>query len=84
MVAVPGATAVTTPVVASTDATELLLLLHEPPVVASVNVVVLGVQRVDAPLIGKGVGLLTTIVAVLLQEPFTPLMNLQKSYYLKK
>lgn len=47
MVAEPIAMPVTTPV-ALTDATEVLLLCHEPPEVVSVNVVVEETQIEDA------------------------------------
>ena len=40
MVTTPAETPVTTPVVAPTVATDVLLLLHEPPDVASVSVIV--------------------------------------------
>jgi hypothetical protein len=52
MVAVPGAIPLTTPVDETTVATKVLLLLHDPPEVALLSVVVLDIQRVVVPVIG--------------------------------
>jgi hypothetical protein len=51
------------PVLASTDATSVLLLLHIPPEVELVNVVVTPVQTEDDPDIEEG-NAFTVIVAV--------------------
>ena len=53
----PGAIPVTTPEVEFTVAAAVLLLLHVPPDVASVKVVVRVAQRVLAPVTAAGVGL---------------------------
>jgi hypothetical protein len=62
MVAVPAATPVTVPV-ALTLAIDELELLHVPPVVGSVRVVIAPVQTVDAPVMVDGVaGLALTVM----------------------
>lgn len=54
MVAVPAATPVTIPVPDPTVAITVLLLLHAPPVVASLSVVVWLTHAVVAPVIADG------------------------------
>lgn len=54
MVALPVATPVTTPVVLSIDAVELLLLLQVPPVVLWLRVVVRPVHTPVLPVIAAG------------------------------
>ncbi len=54
IVALPAATPLTRPVVELTEATDALLLAHVPPIVASVNSVVLPVHNDDEPLIAAG------------------------------
>ena len=54
MVAVPAETPETTPVPDATAAIAVLLLLHVPPPVASVNVVVDATHRADVPPIAAG------------------------------
>ena len=61
---VPADAPVTSPVALLTVATEVLLLLHVPPVVASVNVVVEPTHTADAPLIAAGSGLTVIVVVV--------------------
>lgn len=60
MTAVPIEAAVTTPVADATMATEVLLLLHVPPEIASVNPVVEPRQKLVTPVIGGGVLLTVT------------------------
>ena len=63
MVTVPGATAVTKPVV-DMVAIAVLLLLHTPPAVASLNKVVLPTPHIEVtPVITEGVVTVTNIVA---------------------
>ena len=65
MVATPEPVPVTRPVPAPTVATEVLLLLHVPPVVVSVSRVVKDIQRVEEPVIDDGNGFtVTTSVAL--------------------
>jgi hypothetical protein len=74
MVAVPAATPVTTPV-EPTVATEVLLLLHVPPVTVSLKVVVDEVQTVAVPVIepaDEDAPTVTTNVAVELPQAFVP------------
>jgi hypothetical protein len=54
MMTVPAATPDTTPVV-PTDAIEVLLLLHEPPEVASLKLMVEATHTEDGPVMGRGV-----------------------------
>jgi hypothetical protein len=54
MVAVPPLTPVTTPVDGSTVATAASLLLHVPPPVASLSVLVAVAQKVVVPVIAAG------------------------------
>jgi len=63
MVAVPptAPVPVTTPVVGFTEAMELLLLLHVPPGVRSLSVVVRPKQTTGVPSIGVGLGLTVNI-----------------------
>jgi len=61
MVAVPAATPPTTPL-EFTVATAALLLLHTPPDVASLSVVVRPEQTVSVPVMDAGVGVSTTAV----------------------
>jgi hypothetical protein len=62
-VTAPAVSPVIMPVLASTDATSVLLLLHIPPEVELVNVVVTPVQTEDDPDIEEG-NAFTVIVAV--------------------
>ncbi len=64
--AVPAVIPVTTPVPAPTEATDVLLLLHAPPPVASLSVVVAPTHALAVPVITDGVGD-TVNVAVVLQ-----------------
>ncbi len=52
MIATPTESAVTKPVSEPTVVTTILLLLHVPPVVVSVSVVVSPLQRMVSPVIG--------------------------------
>jgi hypothetical protein len=61
MVALPVDTPVTSPLVASTEATAVLLLLHVPPVLALLSVVTTPVQTPVRPVIAGG---LTVMIAV--------------------
>ena len=61
MVAVPAPMPVTNPVVASIYATPGSVLLHEPPGVASLSVVVWPTHRLVIPVIGSGSGLMATV-----------------------
>jgi hypothetical protein len=62
MAAVPAPTAVTIPVVASTVATDILLLLQVPPAFPLlVYVAVAPIQNCDAPLIVPAVALGSTV-----------------------
>lgn len=67
MVAVPVATAVTNPVVTPIVATAVLSLVHVPPVVLLLSVVVAPVHIAVVPVIGPGAAV-TVIVAVTLQD----------------
>ena len=64
MSTLPALTPVTTPVPAPTVAVDEFELLHEPPAVASDNVVVEPAHTLNVPLIAAGVGS-TVIVKVL-------------------
>ena len=64
IVAVPTATPVTTPVVYPTVAFDVLLLVHVPPVTASLRLVVAPTQMLVTPLTGPGAGLTVTVVVV--------------------
>lgn len=55
---------VTTPVVLTTVATEVLLLLHVPPVVEFVRVVLAPSQTEKEPLIAAGSGFTTNVVVL--------------------
>ena len=61
MVNVPAATPVTTPVVLIV-ATEVLLLLHVPPAVASVKLVVNPIHTDAVPVMVAGKGLTVAVV----------------------
>ena len=56
MYAVPGEMPVTTPVAEPINATDVLLLLHEPPVVTLVSVLEYPWHTESVPSIGCGVG----------------------------
>ena len=60
IIEVPIATPETTPEADPTVATPVLLLLHVPPVTASVSVVVEPVQSVTVPRMAVGVGFTVT------------------------
>ena len=62
MFVVPAATPLTRPVPSPTVATEVLLLVHKPPDVASDNDVVNPAQTASVPLITAGSGFTVTIV----------------------
>jgi hypothetical protein len=62
MIAEPTALAVTTPVVALIDAMAILLLLHVPPMTASVSVWEVPRQILVIPVIGDGIGITVTVV----------------------
>ena len=62
MAAVPAATPVTTPVDELTVATAVLLLLHVPPVVASVNVAVFPTHALMVPPIAAGLAFTDAIL----------------------
>lgn len=67
MVAVPGATPVTTPVVKSTVAVPVALLTQVPPADASASVVVRPTHTVVVPVISAGSGL--TVTTSVLKQP---------------
>lgn len=69
MVAVPVATPATTPVSEPIDATEGLLLVHTPPLVTSVSVLVVPVQRLVDPLIEATTGSALTVAVIVLVHP---------------
>jgi len=60
----PPATPVTIPELEPTVASAVLLLVHVPPVVASLNVVVANGQRTIVPVIAAGSGLTVSVVVV--------------------
>jgi hypothetical protein len=62
MVEVPAATPVTTPVVASTVAALVLVLLHVPPEVVLVRVVVAEAHTVAVPDIAPNDGAFSTVI----------------------
>jgi hypothetical protein len=62
MVAVPALTAVSTPVTEPIVATDALLLLQAPPVVALVSDEVLPAQSTVVPVIAEGAALTVTTV----------------------
>ena len=72
MVEVPADTPVTTPELFIV-ATAALLLLHVPPVVASLNVVEFPIQTLVVPVIAAtvGKGFTVTVVVALLVQPLT-------------
>ena len=63
MVAVPGATPVTTPLSEPIDAVEAVLLVHVPPVATSYNVVPEPTHKLAVPVIdaASGSGLTVTV-----------------------
>lgn len=72
MVAVPEEMPVTIPVL-PTVATDVVLLLHIPPKVAFVKVVVAPIHRVEEPAIGGAAGKAFTLkIAVLIALPQLP------------
>jgi len=68
IVDVPAATPVTMPEVDTTVATDVALLLHEPPAVLSASVIVKPVQTFVRPVITEGNGLEVTVVVTLQPE----------------
>lgn len=62
IVAMPLATPLTMPVPAPTDAIEMLLLVHVPPPVASLSVIVAGKHSGALPVIPAGIEVTVTIV----------------------
>ena len=64
MVVVPPETPVTTPVEAVTVATELLLVVHVPPVVALLNVMLLPWHTEAGPVMGVSRVTVSVVVAV--------------------
>jgi hypothetical protein len=68
MEAVPAAMALTLPV-ELTVATDMLSLVHEPPVVVLVSVVAAPVQALNVPVIAAGLGL--TVITVVVYAPDT-------------
>lgn len=62
MVVVPKDTLVTSPDAATTVATEVLLLLHVPPAVASLSCVVPPKHTLDAPVMGDSAFTVTVVV----------------------
>ena len=67
MIVVPGARPLTRPVAALMVATRMLLLLHEPDGVISLNAVVLPTQTDKLPEIAAGV--LSTDIVVVVKQP---------------
>jgi hypothetical protein len=65
MVAVPAETPVTTPLVAPTDPTPGLALLHVPPGIGSLNVKVAPTQILPPPTIAVGTEFTVTIAVIL-------------------
>ena len=65
---VPEAIPVTTPLVVPIEAIDVLPLVHVPPVMASLNVVVFPTQTEVAPVIGA-VGLTTTVLVAEVASP---------------
>jgi hypothetical protein len=64
---VPADIPVTTPVVKPIVATVVVLLVHVPPVVISLNMIVEPMQTKAGPVTGDGIS--THIVAVIAHEP---------------
>jgi len=62
---VPAVTPVTTPLLVPMVATVVLLLLHEPPAVASLSVVVRPEQTLAVPVMEAGNGLTVTTTDVI-------------------
>ena len=62
IVVAPLATPVTMPVSESTEAMEALLVVHVPPPVRSLNVVVSAIQTLLLPNIVVGIGFTVTVV----------------------
>lgn len=65
MVAVPAPVPVTIPDIKPAVATAVLLLVHDPPVIVFVNVVVAPAHMFLVPLIAVGPGLTVTTVVIL-------------------
>lgn len=63
MVVVPVAMPPATPLVLSMVPTEAVLLLHVPPAVLLVSVVVAPTHTADAPPMAAGLGLMVTVMA---------------------
>ena len=61
IVAVPAATPLTIPVDEPTDAVPAALLLHVPPVVASVKAIANPTQTAEGPVIAEGTALTFTV-----------------------
>ena len=61
MVVVPPETPVTVPLVEPILATDVVLLLHTPPVLASESVVLLVPHTLNVPVMGDTAGLTTTV-----------------------
>jgi hypothetical protein len=64
IVHVPAETPVTIPVNIPTDAIEMSLQLHVPPIVALLHVMVSPAHTVDAPKISAGIGLTVTVACL--------------------
>ena len=64
IVTAPPTRPLTTPVAAPTVAIAVLLLLHVPPLTASDNVVLLVAQKLVAPVIDAGTGIIVTVIVV--------------------
>ena len=70
MVAFPGATPVTMPVVEPTDATDVALLLQVPPAILLLKLMVAPTHTVEAPLMVPALGTgLTVMVADAVADP---------------
>ena len=67
IIAVPALTPDATPLKEPIVATAMLLLLHVPPIVASLSVVVLPTQTAVTPVIAAGSGL--TVIIVVVRQP---------------
>lgn len=67
ILAVPGATPVTIPDADPTVAIAVLPLVHVPPTIASVRLVVVPIQRLVDPLILTGAGL--TVMVIVVSQP---------------
>ena len=74
IVAVPGVTPLTTPLVEPTVATAVLLLLHVPPLTASANVVFAPTHADTVPVMLAGATFTVIVAVVLDKHPVTPLL----------